>query len=556
MSETQSIVPDVSRVEASLNNGREFRNELLRKSDRGTPRPQRRQRQVGTYHSLKTFFGRLSGSKNRADVPAQAITRSHLSSSSPQYGSRYPNAQGRAGDKNSSPFPQRREVRVPGLKLFPNIRTADTFASRVTNRPRKVTASAARLFNKTQSFSGRSSPAQTQNSSRHPLHLGQQLPNSAAKGVRRPTSGIKNSQVKPSRDVKLKTPIDARAQNIRSISPLLYGTRLLILGVGIGALVGTLLSVMYPASRLPAASSMMKIEAHSKQFSLANPSDEKGSTLERSLKLGQEISPLRSQLQTLVKQNPNLQPGVFFVDIDNGTYLDMEGSSTFPAASTIKLPILVAFFQDVDTGKIHLDEYLTLRRSMIGSGSGDLQYRRLGTKFNILEVVTKMITISDNTATNMLIARMGGPEALNQRFAAWGLTSTTINNALPDLAGTNTTSPKELATLIAMVNQGDFVSRESRSRILEIMQKTVTNSLLPKGLGKGATIAHKTGDIGSLVGDVGLISTPTGKHYIAAVMVKRPYNDPHAQELIRQISHQTYQFFNSEESGLNTQKSD
>jgi beta-lactamase class A len=208
------------------------------------------------------------------------------------------------------------------------------------------------------------------------------------------------------------------------------------------------------------------------------------------------------------------------------------------------VPILVAFFQDVDAGKIRLDEPLTLEKDLIGSGSGDLQYKKPGTKYTALEVATKMIAISDNTATNMLIQRLGGAEALNQRFQSWGLTTTVIHNALPDLEGTNTTSPKELATVMGMVNQGNVVSVPSRDRILHIMQQTVTNSLLPRGLGKGANIAHKTGDIGSLIADIGLIDMPTGKRYIAAVMVQRPHNDASAPELIRQISRAAYQHFN------------
>jgi beta-lactamase class A len=80
--------------------------------------------------------------------------------------------------------------------------------------------------------------------------------------------------------------------------------------------------------------------------------------------------------------------------------------------------------------------------------------------------------------------------------------------------------------------------------MLDIMQRTETNSLLPKGLGVGATIAHKTGNIGSLVADVGLVDIPTGKRYILAVMVKRPYNDAKAEELIRQISRTVYDYFN------------
>jgi beta-lactamase class A len=194
----------------------------------------------------------------------------------------------------------------------------------------------------------------------------------------------------------------------------------------------------------------------------------------------------------------------------------------------------------VDAGKIRLDEVLTLQPGMIGGGSGELQYKPPGTKFTALEVVTKMVTISDNTATNMLIARLGGAELLNQRFQSWNLTTTKIRNALPDLTGTNTTSPKDLANLMALVNRGDLVTLRSRDRLLDIMRRTVTDSLLPRGLGEGAIIAHKTGDIGSMVGDVGLVDMPSGKRYIAAVMVKRPYNDSRAQDLIRQVSRLAY----------------
>ncbi|NJL40395.1 MAG: serine hydrolase [Leptolyngbyaceae cyanobacterium SM1_4_3] len=84
----------------------------------------------------------------------------------------------------------------------------------------------------------------------------------------------------------------------------------------------------------------------------------------------------------------------------------------------------------------------------------------------------------------------------------------------------------------------------SRDRLLEIMRRTETNTLLPAGLGEGAIVAHKTGDIESLVGDVGVIDMPSGRRYLAAVMVRRPTNDERAQELIREISRATYEYLN------------
>jgi len=97
---------------------------------------------------------------------------------------------------------------------------------------------------------------------------------------------------------------------------------------------------------------------------------------------------------------------------------------------------------------------------------------------------------------------------------------------------------------MAWVSQGKLVSLQSRDRLLDIMRRTVRDNLLPSGLGPGAIIAHKTGDIGAMLGDVGLVDLPSGKRYIAVVMVKRPHDDPRAQQLIRSISIAAYQQFN------------
>ncbi|MBE9127240.1 serine hydrolase [Coleofasciculus sp. LEGE 07092] len=327
-----------------------------------------------------------------------------------------------------------------------------------------------------------------------------------------------------------------RRQQKRPFGLLIYLIRLLILGIGIGAIVGTLLSAFDPASQL-------SVNAKDRATGQAqeSPSTTNNST---ALPLRQEIPGLKTQLQSLATQSPNLQPGVFVVDLDTGAYLDWEGHSIFPAASTIKIPILVAFFQDVDQGKIRLDEPLTLEPDVIATGSGDLQYKKPGSQYTALEVATKMIAISDNTATNMLIKKLGGAQTLNERFRSWGLTSTAINNPLPDLEGTNTTSPRDLASLMSTVNQGELLSLRSRDRLLDIMQRTVNNSLLPKGLNPGATIAHKTGDIGSMIADAGLVDMLSGKRYIIVAMVKRPHNDASASELIRKISRSVYDYFN------------
>ena len=259
--------------------------------------------------------------------------------------------------------------------------------------------------------------------------------------------------------------------------------------------------------------------------------------------LGKEISGLKVKLQELAAQYPQLGPEIFLVDLDTKGFVSVQGNKAISAASTIKLPILVAFFQEVDRGKINLEEQLTMTKEIIGTGSGNMQYEKPGTKFSALETADKMITISDNTATNMLIKRLGGMKTLNRRFMDMGLSATYLRNPLPDLEGTNTTSPEDLGNLLVKIDSGELLSLRSRDRLLHIMKNVARDTLLPQGLESGAVIAHKTGDIKSVLADAGIIDMPNGKRYIASVLVKRPDNDPQAKEFIQKASQVAYQHF-------------
>jgi beta-lactamase class A len=258
--------------------------------------------------------------------------------------------------------------------------------------------------------------------------------------------------------------------------------------------------------------------------------------------VGHRLTDLEAQLQTVIDEYSFLRAGMFFMDLDTGDYVNIHGSRAFPAASTIKLPLLIAFFQDVDAGTIKLDEVLTMRASHVTDGSGEMQFSPVGSRYSALETATMMITISDNTATNMIIDRLGGIAAVNRRFHSWGLEDTVMRNWLSDLRGTNTTSPQDLTRVLAMVVNGDLLTTESRDRALGIMRNTVTRTLLPAGLGAGADIAHKTGDIGFLIGDAGVVTLPNGKRYLAGIFVRRPYDDVRGRYFIQNISRTVYNY--------------
>jgi beta-lactamase class A len=337
----------------------------------------------------------------------------------------------------------------------------------------------------------------------------------------------------------------------RSVSLSIQLVRLVICGLGASTIAGTAISIVNP----PKHSLATKIEPP-----VAIPLPPQIELLDATV----AIPKLHNRLQLLNQKNNKLDASYLFIN-DRGEHSEWGADRVLPAASTIKLPILIALFQDVDAQKVQLAEKLTIDKKSIAGGSGDLQAQKPGTQVSILVAATKMITISDNTATNLIIARLGGKSALNQRFRNWGLKTTAINSPLPDLEGTNVTTARELVrSMMAVVgvgeasrsrsvserreaspveNRGKILSDASRSQILNMMSHTTRNTMLPQGLGTGAKIAHKTGDIGSLIADVGSIELPTGKKYLAVVLVKRPYNDPAGPELVRKMSEIAYEYF-------------
>ena len=150
---------------------------------------------------------------------------------------------------------------------------------------------------------------------------------------------------------------------------------------------------------------------------------------------------IEASLQPLLAQ-PGLRAGVFGYDPSSGAFFTIDGGGSYAAASLIKIPLAVALLMAVDRGEIRLDETLEMREEEIATGSGRIQYLPPGTIFSIERLGELMIRKSDNTATNMLIARIGGIQAVNAIFAAWRLDRTRIESPLPDLEGTNRTSPR------------------------------------------------------------------------------------------------------------------
>jgi len=321
--------------------------------------------------------------------------------------------------------------------------------------------------------------------------------------------------------------------------PVLYLIRLVILGVGVAAIAGTLLSVLSPANVASSPSDRDRPSTgRSAPAATTGGGLVQGNTANTVADIGlsSELTRLNAQLEQLATLTPGLTPVAFAIDLDTGRYVDLGGDSTVAAASTIKVPILIAFLQQVDAGTMALNQALVMQENHMAGGSGTMRNDAVETEYTALDVATRMIVTSDNTATNMMIDALGGQDALNQLFASWGLEDTVLRNPLPDLEGTNTTKAKDLALITALIDQGGLLTPRSRDRLFSIMQRTVNRSLIPFGINDGSLMANKTGDIGGLLGDVALVDTPNGKRYALSLLVQRPDNDGRASELIRRMT--------------------
>jgi len=251
--------------------------------------------------------------------------------------------------------------------------------------------------------------------------------------------------------------------------------------------------------------------------------------------------------QILLKYPTTLTPHIYYYDPSDKTFVSVGGYESVSAASMIKLPILMSYFQTIDEGRITGDTPILFEEFLRAGGAGDLQYKPSGDVFPANDVAQHMIQVSDNTCTNLILHAIGDAESTNDRFRSWGLTTTFIRNWLPDLEGTNHISMYEMASLLQNLNQGALLSPSSREVALNILYGTHNRRLIPGLLPKDTLVAHKTGDIGTAIGDVGIVYLPTTdptaapKSYVLAIQVDRPYNDYSARDLIQQISLAAYE---------------
>ncbi len=254
---------------------------------------------------------------------------------------------------------------------------------------------------------------------------------------------------------------------------------------------------------------------------------------------------LEGELKALAGKYPQLKPSIFVWDYSSGKSVEINADKPVPTASMIKIPILIELFRQIEAsqkrdGKLKINNPVVLDEIYKTSGSGELQYGQFGFKTSLNEMANLMITTSDNTATNLILDQIGGKDGLNRAFREWGVKNSVMGDWLPDLAGQNKMSARDVSTMLYNLDNPTFLGARSKEYIKEYMVNVKNVTLLKAGLGKDATIYHKTGDIGTMLGDAGIVYSENGKKYIVTIMVQRNHNDYSARNFIQEASSLIY----------------
>lgn len=226
--------------------------------------------------------------------------------------------------------------------------------------------------------------------------------------------------------------------------------------------------------------------------------------------------------------------GVYINDLKGNT-IKINAEEKFETASTIKLFVLAALFEQIERGAVALTDLLEYGQEHVIDGSGILGSLEVGTKLSVKNVATLMIIVSDNIATNMLVDFLG-VEKINDCIQRLGCRDTVLHNRIDfaryDRLGTST--PADYASMWERMALGTLISRRASEEMLNICRQQHYNSMLVNELPpyyldpdnfeeEIIYVASKSGSMDACRNDGGIVSTPYGKYVI--VLFNKGFSD-------------------------------
>jgi beta-lactamase class A len=238
--------------------------------------------------------------------------------------------------------------------------------------------------------------------------------------------------------------------------------------------------------------------------------------------------------------------GVALRDLTTGRTLLLNEREVFPQASSIKIAVLLETFKQAEEGRLELDEFIALEESRKVEGSGVLFHLgRPSLSLSIRDLAVLMVVLSDNTATNLLIDKVGR-EAVNRRMDALGLPKTRLRRKMMDLKAAaegreNVSTPIEMMTLLERIWKGSALKEPYRKDLLAILA-IPKDSPLRAGVPEGVEVAEKPGELEAVRCDSGIVLL-AGRPYVLSVMTTYLKRDADGNPAIARISRIVYEHF-------------
>jgi beta-lactamase class A len=254
-------------------------------------------------------------------------------------------------------------------------------------------------------------------------------------------------------------------------------------------------------------------------------------------------------------QKSGAEVAVAFRTLDAKTEWLLNPDETFHAASTMKIPVMIELFHQVQEGKLKLDDPLPIKNefhslvdgsvyklSAADDSEADL-YKAVGQTRTLRQLCELMITVSSNFAANLLIEKLG-VENIRATVHSLGADGMNVLRGVEDEKAfekglNNTTTARGLLQLLDAIAQGKAVDQESSRQMIEILERQKFNEGIPAGLPPGMRVAHKTGEITKIHHDAAIVFAP--KPFVLVILVRGIADNKVSGALMADITRELYQ---------------
>jgi beta-lactamase class A len=254
---------------------------------------------------------------------------------------------------------------------------------------------------------------------------------------------------------------------------------------------------------------------------------------------------LESQIQE-IDQHLDGVMGIAIEDLTTGDHFFLHENEVFAQASSIKITVLANLYLEAQQGKLKLTDPYTVQSSDLVPDSDIMNGLTPGvTRVTLRDLATMMVTVSDNSATNVLIDRVG-MQNVNAMLDSLGLSHTRLRRKMMDLQAAkegreNISTPREMMQLLDAIYHGKVLNKESTADFFKMLS-TGKASFIPRDLPPDLKVANKPGELEAVRNDSGIVFVE-GRPYVICVMTGYLRNERDGEDAISKVSLATWRMF-------------